>query len=120
MALLNGETGPVPDSERAANRVCPVTVKLTQEENREVTEHSEALGQARSEWIRDVILRELRHSSNDPLLEEVVGMRLLLINVLRPLANGEQMPPDAFDKLLAHIGVRRVEIVQKMISTQRR
>jgi hypothetical protein len=120
MALLDAETASNSEAERAANRVCPVTVKLTQEEHREVTGHSEALGQARSEWIRDVILRELRHSSNDPLLEEVVGIRLLLINVLRPLANGQQMPPEAFDKLVEHIGARRVEIVQQMISTQRR
>ena len=120
MALLDAETASNSEAERAANRVCPVTVKLTQEEHREVTGHSEALGQARSEWMRDVILRELRNSSNDPLLEEVVGIRLLLINVLRPLANGQQMPPEAFDKLVEHIGARKVEIVQKMISTQRR
>ena len=120
MALLDAETARNSDSERAANRVCPVTVKLTQEEHREVTEHSEALGQARSEWMRDVILRQLRHSSSDPLLEEVVGIRQLLINVLRPLANGKQMSPEAFDKLLEHIGVRKVEIVQQMTSTQRR
>ena len=56
----------------------------------------------------------------EPLLEEVVGIRLLLINVLRPLANGQQMPPEAFDKLVEHIGARRVEIVQQMTSTQRR
>ncbi len=78
------------------------------------------LGQARSEWMRDVILRELRVVSNDPLLEEVVGIRLLLINVLRPLANGEQMATDAFDKLLEHVGTRKLEIVQKMVSAQRR
>ena len=120
MALLDAETATNAETERAANRVCPVTVKLTQEEHREVTEHSGVLGQARSEWMRDVILRELRHSSSDPLLEEVVGIRLLLINVLRPLANGQQMSPEAFDKLLEHIGARKVEIVQKMISTQRR
>ena len=120
MALLDAETASNAEAERAVNRVCPVTVKLTQEEHREVTEHSEALGQARSEWMRDVILRELRNSSSDPLLEEVVGIRLLLINVLRPLANGQQMPPEAFDKLLEHIGARKVEIVQNMISTQRR
>jgi hypothetical protein len=120
LALLDAETATNAEAGRAANRVCPVTVKLTLEEHREVTEHSEALGQARSEWMRDVILRELRNSSSDPLLEEVVGIRLLLINVLRPLANGQQMPPEAFDKLLEHIGGRKVEIVQKMISTQRR
>ncbi|MGA7157850.1 MAG: hypothetical protein WBY53_13430 [Acidobacteriaceae bacterium] len=120
MALLDTETGPVSEADGAANRVCPVTVKLTQEEHNEVTEHAEGLGQARSEWMRDVILRELRNSPIDPLLEEVVGIRLLLINVLRPLADGQQMPTEAFDKLLEHIGKRKVEIVQTMVSARGR
>lgn len=120
MALLDAETNAISEVDRAANRVCSVTVKLTEEEHREVTEHAEGLGQARSEWMRDVILGELRTPSNDPLLEEMVGIRLLLINVLRPLADGQQMGAEAFDKLLEHIGMRKVEIVQKMISTRRR
>ena len=110
----------ISEVDRAANRVCPVTVKLTQEEHRAVTEHAEGLGQARSEWMRDVILRELQTSSNDPLLEEVVGIRLLLINVLRPLAGGQQIAAEAFDKLLEHVGKRKVEIVQTMTPARRR
>jgi len=120
MALLDTETTALSEADRAANRVCPVTVKLTQEEHRVVTEYAEELGQARSEWMRDVILRELQTSSNDPLLEEVVGIRLLLINILRPLAGGQQVPAEAFDKLLESIGTRKVEIVQKMVSARRK
>ena len=120
MAILDTENAAIFEDDSATNRVCPVTVKLTQDEHREVTEHAEGLGQARSEWMRDVILRELRGSSADPLLEEVVGIRLLLINVLRPLANGQQMPSEAFDRLLEQIGTRKVEIVQKMVSARRR
>ncbi|MBN9616024.1 MAG: hypothetical protein BGO25_10215 [Acidobacteriales bacterium 59-55] len=119
MAILDTETTAISEADRAANRVCPVTVKLTQEEHRAVTEHAEELGQARSEWMRDVILRELQTSSNDPLLEEVVGIRLLLINVLRPLAGGQQIAAEAFDKLLEHVGTRKQEIVQKMVSARR-
>ena len=119
MAILDTETVAISDADRAANRVCPVTVKLTQDEHREVTQHAEGLGQARSEWMRDVVLREVQQPPRDPLLEEVVGIRLLLINVLRPLAAGQQMPAEAFDKLLEGIGTRRVEIVQKMVSARR-
>ena len=120
MAILENETGTISDADRAANRVCPVTVKLTQDEHRAITEHAEELGQARSEWMRDVLLREVQHPPNDPLLEEVVGIRLFLINVLRPLAGGQQMPAEAFDKLLESIGTRKVEIVQKMASARRK
>ena len=120
MALLDSDTATISEADQATNRVCPVTVKLTQEEHREVTEHAEGIGQARSEWMRDLILRELRGSPNDPLLEEIVGVRLLLINVLRPMAGGQQMTPEAFDKLLEQIGTLKQEIVQKMISARRR
>lgn len=120
MAIPDTETAAISDADRAANRVCPVTVKLTQDEHRAVTDHAEGLGQARSEWMRDVVLREVQQPSNDPFLEEIVGIRLLLVNVLRPVAGGEKMPAEAFDKLLESIGSRKVEIVQKMISARRR
>lgn len=120
MALLDTQTATISEADRTANRVCPVTVKLTQDEHREVTEHAEGLGQARSEWMRDVVLREVQQSPSDPLLEEIVGIRLLLVNVLRPLADGQKISAEAFDKLLESIGTRRVEIVQKMVSARRR
>ena len=54
--------------------------------------------------MRDVILRELRgDSANDPSLAEILGVRLLLVNVLRPLAAGQRLAPEAFDKLLDEI-----------------
>lgn len=120
MAILDPENVAISEDDSGANRVCPVTVKLTQDEHREITEHAETVGLARSEWMRDVILRELRGASTDPLLEEVIGIRLLLINVLRPLANGQQIPSEAFDRLLEQIGTRKVEIIQKMASARRR
>ena len=49
MAILDSENVAISEDDSAANRVCPVTVKLTQDEHREVTEHVEGLGQARSE-----------------------------------------------------------------------
>jgi len=70
--------------------------------------------------MREVVLREVQQPPNDPLLEEIVGIRLLLVNVLRLLAGGQQMPAEAFDKLLESIGTRKVEIAQKMISARRR
>jgi hypothetical protein len=39
-----------------------------------------------------------RAERHDPALAEIVGVRLLLVNVLRPLAAGEKLAPEAFDK----------------------
>jgi hypothetical protein len=41
MAILDKENVAISEDDSAANRVCTVTVKLTQDEHREVTEHAE-------------------------------------------------------------------------------
>jgi hypothetical protein len=108
MALLDTETATISEADRAANRVCPVTVKLTQDEHREVSEHAEGLGQARSEWIRGLILAELQRENDpskvDPLLAEIVGVRLLLVNLFKPKGNGQEpLSKVGFELLLNEI-----------------
>jgi hypothetical protein len=77
---------------------------LTQQEVKLLDQLATAKGVARSEWMRDVILRELRGDSpNDPSLAEILGVRLLLVNVLRPLVAGQRLTPETFDKLLDEI-----------------
>jgi hypothetical protein len=113
MALLDVETTTMSESDHAANRVCPVTVKLT--------EHAEGIGQARSEWMRDVILRELRcEPASDPSLIEILGVRLLLVNVLRPLAAGQRLSLEAFDKLLDQISTLKHEMAAKLLAEGRK
>src|ERR1700676_2846631 len=79
-------------------------LKLTQQEVQLLDQIATAKGMARSEWMRDVILRELRgDSARDPSLAEILGVRLLLVNVLRALAARQRLTPEAFDKLLDEI-----------------
>jgi hypothetical protein len=104
MAILKAKPDAISDRDHTLNRVFPVTAKLTKAERGKVTEFARSQGLARGEWIRDVILRELRkESASDPSLAEILGVRLLLVNVLRPLAAGQRLTPEAFDKLLDEI-----------------
>ncbi|HEY4381393.1 MAG TPA: hypothetical protein VGN01_13665 [Acidobacteriaceae bacterium] len=90
-------------------------MKLTEDEARLVDEFATAKGVARSEWMRDVILRELRAApATSPSLSEIVGVRLLLVNVLRPLAAGQKLAPEAFDKLLENISTAKHELAGKL------
>ena len=50
----------------------------------------------------------------DPALAEIVGVRLLLVNVLRPVAAGEKLAPEAFDKLLDQISEVKHELAAKL------
>ena len=80
-----------------------------------------AHGCALGEWVRDVILRELRErSSSDPSLAEILGVRLLLVNVLRPLAAGQTLAPEAFDKLLDEISEAKHQLAGKLATSARR
>ena len=89
------------DRNRETFRLYPVTIKLTKEEREAVTRFAESHGAARGQWMRDAILAQLQNpSKNNAALAEVLGIRLLLVNVLRPLAAGQKLTQAAFDKLL--------------------
>jgi len=95
-----------------------VCLKLTQQEVQLLDQIATARGMARSEWMRDVILREIRgDSANDPSLAEIVGVRLLLVNVLRPLAAGQSLTPEAFDKLLDEISEAKHALAGKLAAS---
>ena len=115
MTILKANRDAISDNDHALNRVFPVTAKLTKTERSKVTEFARSQGLARGEWIRDVILREVRGaSSSDPSLAEILGVRLLLVNVLRPLAAGQRLTPEAFDKLLDEISEAKHQLAGKL------
>ena len=115
MAILKPKPDAISDSDHTLNRVFPVTAQLTKEERGRITEFARSQGLARGEWIRDVILRELRKgSASDPSLAEILGVRLLLVNVLRPLAAGQRLTPEAFDKLLDEISDAKHQLAAKL------
>jgi len=121
MSLLKTRTDGEPTEDRDAHRVFPVTAKLTKQERKAITDFARSQGLARGQWIRDVILAELRGTpSNNASLAEVLGIRLLLVNVLRPLAAGQRLTPEAFDKLLDEISTAKHELAGKLASEKRR
>ena len=65
-----------------------------------------------------MILREERGgSASDPSLAEILGVRLLLVNVLRPLAAGQRLAPEAFDKLLDEISDAKHQLAGKLATS---
>jgi hypothetical protein len=114
------------DSQRTQRKTvfrnATVCLKLTQQEVELLDQTATAKGVARSEWMRDVILRELRgDSASDPSLAEILGVRLLLVNVLRPLAAGQRLAPETFDKLLDEISEAKHALAGKLaVSTGRK
>jgi hypothetical protein len=100
-----------------------LSTKLTETEYRTVEKESSADGKTTGEWLRDLILRSLRSGANDAeliALSEIVGVRLLLVNVLRSLVTGQRMTAEVFDKLVNDIGATKYDLAAKLISERRR
>jgi hypothetical protein len=95
-----------------------LNTKLTRTEFAAVEVAAAAHGSALGEWVREVILREIRDGSPaDPSLAEILGVRLLLVNVLRPLAAGQTLTPEAFDKLLDEISEAKHALAGKLAAS---
>jgi len=100
-----------------------LNTKLTETEFRAIEMASAADGKTTGEWLRDLALRRLASGANDieiVALSEVVGVRLLLVNVLRALATGQKLSVEAFDKLLDEIGATKYELATKLVAERRR
>ena len=100
-----------------------LSTKLTETEYRSIEKASAADGKTSGEWLRDLTLRSLRSGATDTeviALSEIVGVRLLLVNVLRPLGTGQKMTVEAFDKIVNEIGATKYELAAKLIAERRR
>jgi hypothetical protein len=121
VAILKSRPDAGLGSDHSLNRVFPVTAKLTKEERARITDFATSRGLARGQWIREVILREARGGpASDPSLAEILGVRLLLVNVLRPLAAGQRLAPEAFDRLLDEISEAKHHLAGKLASSTER
>ena len=106
-----------------ATRNQTLSTKLTETEYRSVEKASSADGKTSGEWLRDLTLRSLRSGANDIemiALSEIVGVRLLLVNVLRSLGTGQRMTVEAFDKVVNDIGATKYELATRLIAERRR
>jgi hypothetical protein len=120
MALIDQVANKKRKVDRETLRVYPVTAKLTKAERKSITEFARTQGFARGQWIREVLLREMTSGPRpDASLAEVLGVRLLLVNVLRPLATGQKLSPEAFDKLLDDISRVKHELAGKLLAERK-
>jgi hypothetical protein len=72
-------------------RTKSIGFKVSEEEYARLETAAQASGQTLGEWCRQMILRG-GSASDDPALAEIVGVRLLLVNVLGPVAGGWPRP----------------------------
>ena len=121
MAVLSTESDLQVTKERSAHRVFPVTAKLTKHERQLVTEFARSQGIARGQWMRDIILREIRdvslreaHRADDPMFTELIATRMILLNLLKPLAMGQVVTPEDFSRISATVRSDKRKVAQEI------
>jgi len=92
-------------------RTKSIGFKVSEEEYAQLETAAQASGQTLGEWCRETILRGAVH---DPALAEIIGVRLLLVNVLGPLAAGEKVTPERFSQLLDQISEAKHQVAAQL------
>jgi predicted transcriptional regulator len=107
MALLSDESMTEKALKRESFRMSNVSSRLTRTEAERLDELAKKHGRQRGEFIRQLILHELARESGEPAvsteLTEIIGLRLMLTNLLRPLATGQKLTPETFDSIIAEV-----------------
>jgi hypothetical protein len=97
--------------QRASFRLTNVSSKLSRSETERFDALAKRRGQQRGELIRGLILDELSRDGGEPTasaeLSEIVGLRLMLTNVLKPLATGQKLTPEVFDGIMTEVKKRK-------------
>jgi hypothetical protein len=88
--------------------------RVTLTEQRELHAASRAEGKSLSEWAREVLLREARRSADDPLFIELIATRMILLNLLKPLAMGQQVTTEDFARISATVRSDKRKVAQEI------
>ena len=111
MPLLNDDAMVEKAEQRESFRLTNVSSKLSRSEAERLDLLAKKRGQQRGEFIRRLILDELIRDSGAPTaspeLSEIVGIRLMLTNVLKPLATGQKLTPEVFDGIMVEVKKRK-------------
>jgi hypothetical protein len=111
MPLLSDDAMVQTAEQRASFRLTNVSSKLSRSETERFDALAKRRGQQRGELIRRLILDELSRDGGEPAasveLSEIVGLRLMLTNVLKPLATGQKLTPEVFDGIMTEVKKRK-------------
>lgn len=89
--------------------------RVNETELKELEAAASGEGKALSEWARDVLLREARRSKEDVLLTETIATRMLLLNLIKPLAKGQKVTEEYVTDLMATVRADKRKATQEVL-----
>lgn len=116
MELQHERQEPAEAAKRVLPRTFHVGTKLNEEELKELATLADKRKLTQGELIRGLIQRELLEDAEGPQaspeLVEIVNLRLLLLNLLRPGATGQTMSEKRYDDVVAEARKRKAQSAQ--------
>jgi hypothetical protein len=116
MSLLSDDDIAEAAQRREVFRERSVSTRLTCKETRNLDALAKSRGVQRGELIRQLIRDELGRdagtSAASTELTEIMGIRLMLTNLFRPLATGQKLTPEAFDNMVAEVKKRKRSVAE--------
>jgi len=119
MPLLSQNAITPDERRRESSRLSNVSSRLTRAETERLDRVAQKHGQQRGEFIRQLILdalaRDEAGANAGPVLTEIVGVQLLLMNALKPIAAGQSLTAAAFDAMVAEVHKLKVSVARRLI-----
>jgi hypothetical protein len=116
MVLLDEQNLAAEAAKRARFRVHHVGTKLNEPELHDLEAMAGKRSQSQAELIRGLILREIEQEKTGlrPSAEmvEITACRLLLVNLLGPLAKGEAMTQQGFDGIVDEVKKQKARVAR--------
>jgi hypothetical protein len=119
VAILDEKNLAAEAAKRATYRVHHVGTKLNEAEISKLEGLTEKRNQTQGELIRELILAEIARDAAgvraSAELTEITGVRLLLINLLKPVATGQPMTEKVFDGIVAEAKKRKAGVAKSLL-----
>ena len=97
-----------------ASRSRSLGTKLTIQEELELVRAAESEGKSASEWAREVLLRQARRAGAAPVFIELIATRMILLNLLKPLAMGQKVTTEDFTRISATVRSDKRKVAQEI------
>src|SRR5271163_4729548 len=96
------------------SRVRSVAIRFTESEAAQLEAAAKKEGVTLREWSREMLLRSVRGSESDVLFTELIATRMLLLNLIKPVALGDKITTKDFADISAQVRKEKRRVAQEI------
>jgi hypothetical protein len=96
------------------SRVRSVAIRFTESEVAQLEAAAKKVGVTLREWSRELLLRSIQGSEADVLFTELIATRMLLLNLIKPVALGDKITTKDFADISAQVRKEKRRVAQEV------